>query len=693
MKRFKKFIVNHSVLIVVISLLLLIPAMIGFYHTKINYNILVYLPEDIETIEGQNILTDDFGIGAFSFVMVDNMSNYDLLKLEDEFREIDSVNAVMSLADVTDTTIPIEMLPDDVVDRLYREDEKVVLVTFETSLSSEKTMNAVKELRSVVGDATSVSGMSALVLDTKDLSEKEMASYVVIAVILCIVVLTIATDSYLIPILLLGNIGVAILYNMGTNIIFSEISYITKAISSVLQLGVTTDFSIFLYHKYEQAKTKTTNRKIAMEEAIEETFKSVIGSSLTTVAGFLALCSMNFTLGRDIGLVMAKGVVCGLVCVLTLFPALLLVFDKAIDKTRHKVLLPKFKKLQEFSLKHYKLNLVIFLILLIPVCYGNSNVEVYYKLDKSLPDTLGSSIANSKLKEKYNIVSPEIILIDRNMKIDEINELTDKLKEVEGIDLVITPASILDFGLPMEMLPDDLEKIMNNDKYQLVLLNSSYEIASNELNNQIEEVTKIVKSYDKKAIIAGEGPLMKDLTTISDEDFRNVNYLSIVVIFILMLIVLKSISLPVILVCAIEFAILTNMSIAYYSGNILPFIASIVIGTIQLGATIDYAILMSTKYIEERIKNKDKMVAIMNTLESTVPSIIVSALCFFAATVGVYLYSKIDMIGSICNLLSRGSIISMLVVVLILPALLIVFDKVIVKTTKNLRRVQYEEIK
>ena len=693
MKRFKKFIVNHSVLIVVISLLLLIPAMIGFYHTKINYNILVYLPEDIETIEGQNILTDDFGIGAFSFVMVDNMSNYDLLKLEDEFREIDSVNAVMSLADVTDTTIPIEMLPDDVVDRLYREDEKVVLVTFETSLSSEKTMNAVKELRSVVGDATSVSGMSALVLDTKDLSEKEMASYVVIAVILCIVVLTIATDSYLIPILLLGNIGVAILYNMGTNIIFSEISYITKAISAVLQLGVTTDFSIFLYHKYEQAKTKTNNRKIAMEEAIEETFKSVIGSSLTTVAGFLALCSMNFTLGRDIGLVMAKGVVCGLVCVLTLFPALLLVFDKAIDKTRHKVLLPKFKKLQEFSLKHYKLNLVIFLILLIPVCYGNSNVEVYYKLDKSLPDTLGSSIANSKLKEKYNIVSPEIILIDRNMKIDEINELTDKLKEVEGIDLVITPASILDFGLPMEMLPDDLEKIMNNDKYQLVLLNSSYEIASNELNNQIEEVTKIVKSYDKKAIIAGEGPLMKDLTTISDEDFRNVNYLSIVVIFILMLIVLKSISLPVILVCAIEFAILTNMSIAYYSGNILPFIASIVIGTIQLGATIDYAILMSTKYIEERIKNKDKMVAMKNTLENTVPSIIVSALCFFAATVGVYLYSKIDMIGSICNLLSRGSIISMLVVVLILPALLIVFDKVIVKTTKNLRRVQYEEIK
>ncbi|MCI6265460.1 MAG: efflux RND transporter permease subunit, partial [Erysipelotrichaceae bacterium] len=524
--------------------------------------------------------------------------------------------------------------------------------------------------------------------DTRDLSEKETAAYVVIAVLLCMVVLTIATDSYLVPILLLGNIGVAILYNMGTNVFLGEISYITKAISAVLQLGVTTDFSIFLYHKYEHAKEEYMNRKEAMEKAIEETFKSVVGSSLTTIAGFLALCSMNLTLGRDIGLVMAKGVVCGLVCVLTLFPALLLVFDHLLEKTKHRVWLPQFKKVQEFSIKHYKIILIVFILLLIPAWYGNQNVEVYYKLDKSLPESLGSSIANSQLKEKYHIVSPEIILIDKNMKTDEVTKLTEELQKVEGIDFVLAPTTILDFGLPTDMLPEELIKFMENDQYQLVLLNSSYEIASNELNDQIDIISGLVKSYDKNAIIAGEGPLMKDLTSISDEDFKNVNSLSIIIIFILMLLVLKSISLPVILVIAIEFAIFINMSIAYYSKDVLPFIASIVIGTIQLGATIDYAILMSTKYIEERTKNQDKMVAMKNTLASTVPSIIVSACCFFAATVGVYLYSKIDMIGAICNLLSRGSIISMLVVILILPSLLLVFDKVIRKTTKDLKEVR-----
>lgn len=688
MRSLRKFITNHSKWIVWIALLLLIPAIIGYQHTKINYNILVYLPDDIETIKGQNILTDDFGIGAFSFVMVDNMSNYDLLKLEEKIKEIDSVNAVMSLADVTDTTIPIDMLPSDVVDKLYSKEGTVMVVTFETSISDEATMNAIKSLREVVGDASSVSGMSAMVLDTRDLSEKETAAYVVIAVLLCMVVLTIATDSYLVPILLLGNIGVAILYNMGTNVFLGEISYITKAISAVLQLGVTTDFSIFLYHKYEHAKEEYMNRKEAMEKAIEETFKSVVGSSLTTIAGFLALCSMNLTLGRDIGLVMAKGVVCGLVCVLTLFPALLLVFDHLLEKTKHRVWLPQFKKVQEFSIKHYKIILIVFILLLIPAWYGNQNVEVYYKLDKSLPESLGSSIANSQLKEKYHIVSPEIILIDKNMKTDEVTKLTEELQKVEGIDFVLAPTTILDFGLPTDMLPEELIKFMENDQYQLVLLNSSYEIASNELNDQIDIISGLVKSYDKNAIIAGEGPLMKDLTSISDEDFKNVNSLSIIIIFILMLLVLKSISLPVILVIAIEFAIFINMSISYYSKDVLPFIASIVIGTIQLGATIDYAILMSTKYIEERTKNQDKMVAMKNTLASTVPSIIVSACCFFAATVGVYLYSKIDMIGAICNLLSRGSIISMLVVILILPSLLLVFDKVIRKTTKDLKEVR-----
>ena len=687
MKKIKDFIINHSLMVVIISLILLIPAAIGYYKTKINYNILVYLPEDIDTIKGQDILTDDFGIGAFSFVMVDNMSNYDILKLEDKIKKIDSVNAVISLADITDTTIPISMLPDDVTDRLYKDGETVLVVTFATSTSDEKTMDAVTELRSTVKDASKVSGMTAMVLDTKELSEQEIVAYIIVAVVLCLIVLTLCTDSYLIPVLLLGNIGFAIIYNMGTNIIFGNISYITKAISAVLQLGVTTDFSIFLYHKYENAKLNYKDKKQAMSKAVTETFQSVIGSSLTTIAGFLALCAMNLTLGKDIGLVMAKGVFWGLVCVLTLFPALLLTFDNLIEKTKHKVVMPKFEKLQKFSIKHYRLLFIIFILLLIPAWYGNNNVEVYYKLDKSLPETLASSVANSDLKEKYNIVSPEIILLDKNIKSEEITSLADELKEVKGIDLVLAPTSLLDFGLPEDMLPDDIVKVISNDKYQLVIVNSTYEVASDELNNQIATVNKIVKKYDKKAIIAGEGPLMKDLTEISDRDFHNVNYLSIIIIFILMLLVLKSASLPVILVCAIEFAIFVNMGISYYTHDTLPFIASIVIGTIQLGATIDYAILMSTKYIEER-NNNDKMTAIKNTLSNTVPSIITSALCFFAATIGVFLYSKIDMIGAICKLLSRGSIISMLVVVLILPSLLIIFDKIIVHTTKDLREVK-----
>jgi uncharacterized protein len=687
MKKIKDFIINHSLMVVIISLVLLIPAAIGYYKTKINYNILVYLPEDIDTIKGQDILTDDFGIGAFSFVMVDNMSNYDILKLEDKIKKIDSVNAVISLADITDTTIPISMLPDDVTDRLYKDGETVLVVTFATSTSDEKTMDAVTELRSTVKDASKVSGMTAMVLDTRELSEQEIVAYIIVAVVLCLIVLTLCTDSYLIPVLLLGNIGFAIIYNMGTNIIFGNISYITKAISAVLQLGVTTDFSIFLYHKYENAKLNYKDKKQAMSKAVTETFQSVIGSSLTTIAGFLALCAMNLTLGKDIGLVMAKGVFWGLVCVLTLFPALLLTFDNLIEKTKHKVVMPKFEKLQNFSIKHYRLLFIIFILLLIPAWYGNNNVEVYYKLDKSLPETLASSVANSDLKEKYNIVSPEIILLDKNIKSEEITSLADELKEVKGIDLVLAPTSLLDFGLPESMLPDDIVKVISNDKYQLVIVNSTYEVASDELNNQISTVNKIVKKYDKKAIIAGEGPLMKDLTEISDTDFHNVNYLSIIIIFILMLLVLKSASLPVILVCAIEFAIFVNMGISYYTHDTLPFIASIVIGTIQLGATIDYAILMSTKYIEER-NNNDKMTAIKNTLSNTVPSIITSALCFFAATIGVFLYSKIDMIGAICKLLSRGSIISMLVVVLILPSLLIIFDKIIVHTTKGLREVK-----
>ena len=685
MKKINQFITNHSILVVIVALLLLVPSLVGYVNTKINYNILVYLPSDIETIKGQDILTNDFGIGAFSFVTVNKMSNYDMLKLEDKIREIDSVNLVASLVDVTDTTVPMDILPDDVLKKLHKDEKNVIVVTFENGTSDEVTMKAVEKLRSVVGNASSVSGMSAMVLDTRDVSNSEMLAYIIIAVILCLVVLTVVTDSFVIPFLLLGNIGVAILYNMGINIFLGEISYITKAISAVLQLGVTMDFSIFLYHKYIQAKGQFKDKKEAMQEAITETFHSVLGSSLTTIAGFLALCMMKLTLGRDIGLVMAKGVLCGLVSVLTLFPALLLVCDKLIEKTQHKSLLPEFKRLQKFSIHHYRLIIVIFLILLIPAIYGNQHVKVYYNLDKSLPSTLASSIANSNLKKEFNIVSPEIVLLDKNLDASSKEEIVNQLKKIKGIDLVLSPTSILDFGLPVEVLPDNLTQFMESDQYQLVLLNSTYDIATSELNQQINEVNKIVKKYDKSSIVAGEGPLMKDLTEISDIDFKNVNYVSIGLIFIIMLLVLKSISLPVILISAIEFAILANMSVAFYANTSLPFIASIIIGTIQLGATIDYAILMSSKYLSVRKNTKDKYMAMEETLCFTVPSIIVSALCFFAATIGVGVYSKIDLIGSICKLLSRGSIISMLVVILILPSLLLIFDRLIIKTTKNMK--------
>ena len=685
MKKISKFITNNSKLIVIISILLLIPALIGYVHTKINYDILVYLPKDIETIKGQNILTDDFKTGAFSFVFVDNKKAVDVLKLEEKIKDIKGVNKVFSIYDVTDTTIPVEFIPDELKDKLVKKDSTLMVVTFKESTSDEGTIEAVRELRKITKDPSKVSGMTAMVVDTMELSDQEITAYVLIAVVLCFIVLIFASDSYIVPIFLLGNIGMAILYNLGSNIMLGEISYITKAITAVLQLGVTTDFSIFLYHKYEDLKKTNKDKKKAMELAINDTFKSVIGSSLTTIAGFLALCSMDLTLGKDIGLVMAKGVLFGLLCVLIIFPSLLLLFDKQIEKTKHKNFMPKFDKLINVIVKRRNIILVIFLILIIPAIYGNNKVGVYYKLDKSLPKDLGSSIANSRLKDEYNIVSPEMVLLNKNIKKEKVEELVDKLKEVKGIDLVLSPRTLT--NLPTEIMPDDLESIMDSDKYQLIIINSTYEIASDELNEQVGIVNNIVKKYDKKAIVAGEGPLMKDLTVIADHDFKMVNYASILVIFLLMLIVLKSIGLPFILILTIEFAIFVNMAIAYYTGVTLPFIASIVVGTIQLGATIDYAILMSTTYLKERTKEKNKEKAMKETLSSCVPSIFISALCFFGATFGVSVYSKIDMIGSICTLLSRGAIISMIVVIFILPSLLLLFDKLIMKTTKNMKEV------
>lgn len=684
MKKFAKFIATHSALILVICFLLLVPAIYGYVNTRINYDILVYLPNSVDTIKGENILTDDFGLGAYAFVMVDSSNNKKILDLEKDIQKIEGVNAVLSIADVTDAVIPVDMLPTKVVEKLNKDNETIIMVTFDGGASEDVTINAVRTLREVVGDATKVSSMTSMVIDTMDLSNKEIFAYVTIAVILCLTVLFIATDSYVIPFFLLGNIGFAIIYNMGSNIFLGQISYITQAITAVLQLGVTMDFSIFLYHKYEQAKLDNPKmpKTEAMASAIVATFQSVLGSSLTTFAGFLALCTMDLTLGTDIGIVMAKGVLWGLICVLTLFPALLMVGDKLIDKTKHKVLLPEFKKLQEFSTKHYKGIIAAFLILLVPAFYGNNNYDVYYKLDESLPKDLAFNVANSELADKFNIVSPEIILLDKNVKTNDVKELVNKLENIEGIDLVLAPSTLMDPAVAM-LLPSDLSKMIDNDKYQLIIVNSTYEIASDELASQIEKIDSLVKSYDKNSIIAGEGPLMNDLVTIADHDFKMVNYTSILVIFIIMILVLKQINLSIVLILTIEFAIFCNMSVAFYTNTTLPFIASIVVGTIQLGATIDYAILMSTKYMEERASIKDKKEAMLKTLSLTVPSIITSALCFFAATFGVAAYTKIDMIGSICELLSRGAIISMLVVILILPSLLMVCDKFIIKNKKE----------
>ncbi len=684
MKKTFHWIPKHSLCILILAFLFVIPTTIWYFKTKINYDILVYLPEDIETIQGQDILTNDFGIGAFSFIITDASSMNRLQKLQNKIQKIDGVKMVLSISDFTDSTIPISMLPDEISKKVYQDGKTAMVVTFSDSTSSESTISAVEEMRKIVKDEDNISGMTAMVLDTMNLSNEELLAYIGLAVILCYIVLALATDSYFIPLFLLGNIGLAILYNMGTNIFLGEISYITKAITAVLQLGVTTDFSIFLYHKYEHNKENCKDKKEAMSIAIEETFQSVIGSSFTTIAGFLSLCAMDLTLGKDIGIVMAKGVIWGLICVLTVFPAFLILFDTIITKTKHRNFLPSFEKLQNIIVKKHKYILPIFILICIPAIYGNQNYKVYYKLDKSLPSDLPSQVANRELSQNFHIVSPQIILVDKNMKNDDLVHLVSSIQKLKGIDLVLSSSSFSKLGIEKDIFPKEIHHILENDKYKLILVNSTYEVASDALNKQIDEINKLVNHYDKHAVIVGEGALTKDLVEIADHDFKMVNYISIFIIFIIMLFVFSSIGLPIILVITIEAAIFANMAISYFSNTTLPFIASIIIGTIQLGATIDYAILMSTKYLECR-KKYDKEKAMRETLAKTISSIIVSALCFFAATFGVAIYSKIDMIASICHLLSRGAIISMIVVIFVLPAMLLTFDKFILKTTKGMK--------
>lgn len=687
MEKFGQFICKHKVAILIISLLLLIPSIIGYKATRVNYDILVYLPDNIETIKGENILADDFDMGAFSVVILENMQSKDIIELEKQFREVGNVEKVVGLTDIIGTDVPLEMLPDEIKDKLYKDNTTPVLVTFKDGISEDTTMETVEKLREISNENCKISGMTATVLDTRNLSDSEVIIYVMIAVALCLIILQLALDSYLAPVLMLLNIGMAVLYNMGTNAFLGQTSYITKAISAVLQLGVTMDFAIFLYHSYKAEKEKVSNNDEAMATAIAKILVSVLGSSLTTIAGFLALCSMNLTLGKDIGLVMAKGVLIGVITAVTTLPAMLLVFDKWVEKTKHKEILPRFEKVKNFNLKHYKAILVAFIVILPFAVYGYTHTENYYNLSKSLPDTLNSIQANNELKDKFDMVSTELLLVDKNMPDYKLNEMLDKIESLDGIEWTLSYSKISkEVNIPKEMLPEDITSIFESDKYQMVIINSKYEIATNELNSQIEEVNKIIKEYDDTAILAGEGPLMKDLVEISDHDFNSVNTVSIAIILVIMVFVLKSVSLPIILIAAIEFAIFINMGIPAYTGTVIPFIASIVIGTIQLGATIDYAILITTKYKTARIEGKDKHQAIDEALGTSIQSIIVSALCFFGATFGVGMYSKIEMIGSLCSLMARGAIISMVTVLTVLPAFLIVFDKIICKTTANMRR-------
>lgn len=693
MKKFSEFICKQCWLIVIISGILMIPALFGYLATRINYDLLVYLPSDIETLEGQEILTEEFGMGAFSVAVVENMPQKELLELENKISGVESVNQVLSLADLAGTAVPLDFLPTAVREKAMREGSQLMLITFSEGTSDEQTLNAVEEIRRIAGQNCLIGGMSAMVLDTKILFNSETVLYVSIAVGLSLIVLLLALDSFVVPFLMIGSIGVALLFNMGTNIFLGEISYITKAISAVLQLGVTMDFSIFLYHKYEAAKRQEKDKLKAMAGAITETATSVLGSALTTFAGFLALCTMSLTLGTDIGIVMAKGVVLGVVCAITTFPALLLVCDRWIEKTKHKELLPKFTAVQNFIVKLRVPILVIFAVLLVPAYIIQGKTEVYYKLDSSIPESYDYTKAMTILREEYGMESQMMVLVRRETSTADVNNMAREISNVEGVDATLSLAMLANYGLSEDILSEQARTIAETENYTMLLVLSDYSIASNELNDQIAKINEIVDRYDDGAIVAGEGPLVKDLVEISDRDFTNVNMVSIGVIFVIMAIVLKSISLPVLLMAAIEFAIFLNLGAAFVTSTEIPFIASIVIGTIQLGATIDYAILLTTKYLEERQKGSDKIKSAHQALSSSMQSIFVSAMCFFGATIGVGVISQIDMIGSLCTLIARGAIISMVVVVTVVPALLVVCDPIIRKTTLGFNKTKVIEAK
>ena len=684
MVAFGKKVVKFRIPILIISILLLIPAGLGYVNTRVNYDVLTYLPEDIETMQGQDILVKDFGTGAFSMFIVDGMEDKKVSALKATIENVEHVQKVLWYDSLADISMPKSMIPKDVYEVFNSDTGTMMAIFFDEGTSSDGTMDAIGEIRKLAGKQCFLSGMSAIVTDTKNLAEKETPLYVLIAVVLAVIVLGLTMDSYFIPLLFMLSIGMAIVYNLGSNYFFGEISYITKALAAVLQLGVTLDYSIFLMHSYEEQQVRYKgDKERAMAHAISQTFSSVIGSSVTTVAGFIALCFMTFTLGMDIGVVMVKGVILGVIACVTILPSMILCCDKWIMKTMHKPFLPDIGKISEKVTKRYMIYVILFLVLLFPAIYGNNHTAVYYNLDETLPKDLPSIIANEKLKKDYDMNTTHMILVDSSVESADVAKMIDKMDDVDGVKWALGLDALIGPAIPQDMIPNSVTDMLKNDKYQLLLVNSEYKVASDELNAQIKDLNKILHKYDKGGMLIGEGPLTADLIDITDTDFKTVSMVSIGIIFVIILILFKSISLPIILVGVIEFAIFVNMGIPYYTGTKLPFVASIVIGTIQLGSTVDYAILMTTRYKRERNHGAEKYDAITTAHRASAQSIMVSALSFFAATIGVGLYSNIDMISSLCILMARGAIISMIVVIFVLPSMFMVFDKVIVKTSKG----------
>lgn len=687
--RFSRAVVKYRIPILIIAVLLMVPSVLGMIGTRINYDMLDYLPSDMDTVVGQNELKEDFGKGAFSFIIVEDMKDKDVAALCDKIKEVDHVDSVIWYSTLADISIPKELIPDKVYNEFNTDNATMVAVFFDSATSEDVTMDAIREIRSIAGKQCFVSGMSALVTDLKDLCEQEEPIYVGLAVLCATVAMLIFLDGWLVPFVFLASIGMMILLNLGTNYFFGEISYITKALSAVLQLAVTMDYSIFLWHSYNEQRERCDDHKEAMAVAIKETLTSVVGSSITTVAGFAALCFMTFTLGRDLGIVMAKGVIFGVIGCVTVLPALILVLDTPLQKTKHKSLLPDMTKFAGKLTKIFPVFLIIFAVLIPPAYYGYSktNNEVYYDMGQCLPDDIEYVIANSKLSDDFNIASTHMVLVDANLDQKSVKNMMKEMEEVDGVKYVLGLESVIGSRVPEEVIPDSIKGILKSDKWELLLINSEYKVASDNVNTQIDELNAVLKKYDQKGMLIGEAPCMKDMIETTDRDFKVVNAVSIVAIFVIIALVEKSISLPFILIAVIELAIFINLGLPHYLGQSLPFIAPICISTIQLGATVDYAILMTTRYKSERLLGNDKRKSVTTALATSIPSILVSGMGLFAATFGVAVYSDIDIISSMCMLMARGAVVSMLCVIFILPALLMLCDKLVCKTTLGMTHI------